>query len=234
MAKNVSLWGADYPNVPALDVPQTGGGTARFTDASVTTATASDVAQGKIFLVSDGTITIGTASGGGGGSVTQDQDGFIVLPATGGGGGGGSGLEHEEGTWSPTTDVYTYTIPLQNQHATPPAYYTISIDSDGALVTNAMYSVCYVNVEQITGNSIKYDDGTNYIDVYGYTFIAYQSSNNLGNLRMLLTTPSSSTASITTNDSRYWATPTSIKAYGNSSTRMWYASQTYKWNAVWI
>lgn len=68
MAKNVSLWGADYPNVPALIVPQTGGGTVRFDDASVTTATASDVAQGKIFLASNGTITTGTASGGGGDS----------------------------------------------------------------------------------------------------------------------------------------------------------------------
>ena len=68
MAQNVSLWGANYSNVPALTVPKQGGGTARFDDASVTTAVASDVASGKIFLAANGTITTGTNSGGGGGS----------------------------------------------------------------------------------------------------------------------------------------------------------------------
>lgn len=68
MAQNVTIMGASYSNVPAVTLPKTGGGTARFDDASVTTATASDVAQGKVFLASDGTITTGTASGGGGDS----------------------------------------------------------------------------------------------------------------------------------------------------------------------
>lgn len=68
MAQNITLpWaGASYSDVPAVQLPKTGGGTARFDDATVTTATASDVAQGKIFLASDGTITTGTNSGGGG------------------------------------------------------------------------------------------------------------------------------------------------------------------------
>lgn len=65
MSQNITLWGASYSSVPSVNLPKTGGGTARFDDASVTTATASDVAQGKIFLASDGTITTGTASGGG-------------------------------------------------------------------------------------------------------------------------------------------------------------------------
>lgn len=64
MAQNVTILGASYSNVPALLLPKTGGGTARFDDATVTTATASDVANGKVFLASDGTITTGTASGG--------------------------------------------------------------------------------------------------------------------------------------------------------------------------
>lgn len=66
MAQNITLLGANYSAVPAVLLPKTGGGTARFDDASVTTAAASDVAQGKIFLAADGTITTGTASGGGG------------------------------------------------------------------------------------------------------------------------------------------------------------------------
>lgn len=70
MAQNITLMGASYTGVPAVTLPKTGGGTARFDDASVTTATASDVASGKIFLASNGTITTGTNSGGGGGETT--------------------------------------------------------------------------------------------------------------------------------------------------------------------
>ena len=65
MAQNISWLGANYSSVPWVTLPKTGGGTARFDDATVTTATASDVAGGKVFLASDGTITTGTASGGG-------------------------------------------------------------------------------------------------------------------------------------------------------------------------
>lgn len=71
MAQNITIMGASYSAVPAVTLPKTGGGTARFDDASVTTATASDVASGKIFLASDGTITTGTASGGGSSKNTQ-------------------------------------------------------------------------------------------------------------------------------------------------------------------
>ena len=68
MAQNITLMGASYSAVPAVTLPKTGGGTARFDDCSVVTAAASDVAQGKIFVASDGTITTGTNQGGGGSS----------------------------------------------------------------------------------------------------------------------------------------------------------------------
>lgn len=82
MAKNITLMGASYTDVPAVVLPQTGGGTARFDDASVTTATADDVAEGKIFLAADGTITTGTGTGGGGETIvvtdTTDVSGGII------------------------------------------------------------------------------------------------------------------------------------------------------------
>lgn len=66
MAQNINWLGALYNSVPAVTLPKQGGGTARFDDASVTTAVASDVTQGKIFLAANGTPTTGTNSGGGG------------------------------------------------------------------------------------------------------------------------------------------------------------------------
>ena len=65
MAQNISLLGANYTAVPAVQLPKTGGGTATFTDVADTTAAASDVASGKYFYTSAGVRTQGTASGGG-------------------------------------------------------------------------------------------------------------------------------------------------------------------------
>lgn len=65
MAQNITLLGASYSDVPAVELPKTGGGTASFTDVSDTTATASDVASGKYFYTAAGAKTQGTATGGG-------------------------------------------------------------------------------------------------------------------------------------------------------------------------
>lgn len=69
MSQNITIWGASYQNCPAVNLPKTGGGTARFTDTTPTTAVESDVASGKIFIKADGSQAIGTNSGGGGSSM---------------------------------------------------------------------------------------------------------------------------------------------------------------------
>ena len=87
MAQNITLMGASYSAVPAVTLPKTGGGTAKFTDVSDTTAAASDVASGKYFYTADGTKTQGTSSGGGGSiSIvdTQDAGGGIIRTITAG------------------------------------------------------------------------------------------------------------------------------------------------------
>ena len=110
MAQNITIMGASYSDVPAVQLPKTGGGTARFDDASVTTATASDVAQGKIFLASDGSITTGTGTGGGGGAVVQPLsvttngtytapsgvDGYSPVTVNVSGGGGGEAVSRSD------------------------------------------------------------------------------------------------------------------------------------------
>lgn len=60
MAKNITLMGADYPDVPGVVLPKTGGGDALFSDASITTATAPDVRAGKKILLADGSEATGT------------------------------------------------------------------------------------------------------------------------------------------------------------------------------
>ena len=69
----ISLLGATYSNVPAVELPVSGGGTASFTDVTDTTATASDVLAGKYFYLANGTFTEGTGTGGGGSSVQVGQ-----------------------------------------------------------------------------------------------------------------------------------------------------------------
>ena len=65
MAQNITWLGNSYTDVPALTLPKTGGGTARFTDATPTTAVEADVASGKIFVKADGSLGTGTNPGGG-------------------------------------------------------------------------------------------------------------------------------------------------------------------------
>ena len=77
MAQNITLLGANYPSVPGVQLPKTGGGTALFTDVTPTTASAADVAQGKIFFDASGSQQTGTASGGGGGGSPKK---FVMRP----------------------------------------------------------------------------------------------------------------------------------------------------------
>lgn len=62
MAQDVTLLGASYEDVPAVELPKTGGGTATFTDVSPTTAGAGDVMRGESFFLADGTEGVGTLS----------------------------------------------------------------------------------------------------------------------------------------------------------------------------
>lgn len=49
MAQNVVINGVTYQSVPEVDIPKSGGGTAKFYDIADTTAAAGDVVAGKYF-----------------------------------------------------------------------------------------------------------------------------------------------------------------------------------------
>ena len=60
MAQNVVINGVTYSNRPEVDIPKSGGGTAKFFDVADTTAAAGDVLSGKYFYTSGGTKTQGS------------------------------------------------------------------------------------------------------------------------------------------------------------------------------
>lgn len=72
MAQNITLLGASYSDCPAVLLPKTGGGTARFDDTTIASngAAAGDIASGKLAYV-NGSLITGTASGGGGSNWTK-------------------------------------------------------------------------------------------------------------------------------------------------------------------
>lgn len=106
MAQNITLLGASYSDVPSVELPKTGGGTARFDDTTIASnaASASDITSGKLAFV-NGELVTGTASGGGATLITKsitangtynassdNADGYssVTVNVSGGGGGGGN------------------------------------------------------------------------------------------------------------------------------------------------
>ena len=62
MSQNITLLGASYSDVPAVTLPKTGGGTAKFTDVTDSTAVIADVSMDAYFYTSAGVRTQGSAS----------------------------------------------------------------------------------------------------------------------------------------------------------------------------
>ena len=60
MAQDIELQGAQYSDVPAVELPKVGGGTASFTDVTDTTATTADVMSGEYFYTAAGVRSAGT------------------------------------------------------------------------------------------------------------------------------------------------------------------------------
>ena len=225
----VTLWGASYSDVPAVELPKTGGGTARFDDTTDADATADDILSGKTAYVNGEKIT-GTGSGGG--SVTQDQDGFIVLPPDGGGTPTVGGLEYETGSWTPGVDIARGQINFSGTHSVPPMYVALS-DSTGTAISTTSTNVCcaFVDFYRLTGSAT--DMGASG-PRYGLATYTYRSSGtNTSQAVNAITTTSDSDSASSVYHSKYWVTSTSFYPYSNSDSRYWKAGRTYKWIAVW-
>lgn len=228
MAQDISLLGAVYSDVPSVLLPKQGGGTAQFDDTTDADATASDILTGKTAYVNGVKIT-GTGTGGGG-SVTQDQDGFIVLPPTGGGGGGGgSGLDYEEGTWTPTEDIARGTINFTGTHSGKPIYVTLSdVSSASTISASSNLGFCYVDTYKMFGAGVPYS--TSALRYGYYSVLYYTGSGAISTYQYFY---DSDTEGSTSGYPSYWVTETGFYPYTNSDTRYWRNNRTYKWIAVW-
>lgn len=81
MAQNVVINGVTYSEVPEVNIPKSGGGTAAFYDSSDATAAAADVLTGRTFYKAGGKENGGMASNGNTSGTISTKAGTVTIPA---------------------------------------------------------------------------------------------------------------------------------------------------------
>ena len=81
MAQNVTINGVTYSAVPEVDIPKSGGGTAKFYDSSGATATAGDILSGETAFGASGEMTGTMANNGATGGTISTKAGTVTIPA---------------------------------------------------------------------------------------------------------------------------------------------------------
>ena len=81
MAQNVTINGVTYQNVPEVDIPKNGGGTAKFFDTADGDITSSDVLTGKTGFNATGSVTGSMANNGSTSGTISTKAGTVTIPA---------------------------------------------------------------------------------------------------------------------------------------------------------
>ena len=81
MAQNVVINGVTYSSVPEVDIPKSGGGTAKFYDASGTDVVAANVLDGVKFVGANGEDTGSMTNNGATGGTISTKAGSYTIPA---------------------------------------------------------------------------------------------------------------------------------------------------------
>lgn len=81
MAQNVIINGVTYQAVPEVDIPKSGGGTAKFFDTASADASAADILTGKSAFNSSGSISGSMANNGSTSGTISTKSGTVTIPA---------------------------------------------------------------------------------------------------------------------------------------------------------
>lgn len=81
MAQNVIINGVTYQSVPEVDIPKSGGGTAKFFDTAAADITGADVLTGKTGFGASGSVSGSMANNGGTGGTISTKAGTVTIPA---------------------------------------------------------------------------------------------------------------------------------------------------------
>lgn len=81
MAQNVIINGVTYSAVPEVDIPKSGGGTAKFFDTAGANAAAGDILSGKTAFGASGSISGNMANNGATGGTIGAKAGSVTIPA---------------------------------------------------------------------------------------------------------------------------------------------------------
>lgn len=80
MAQNVVINGVTYSNVPEVDIPKSGGGTAKFFDTASADITGADVLTGKTAYGSSGSVSGSMANNGSTSGTISTKAGTVTIP----------------------------------------------------------------------------------------------------------------------------------------------------------
>lgn len=81
MAQNVIINGVTYSNVPEVDIPKSGGGTAKFYDTASASAAAADILTGKTAYGASGSVSGSMPSNGSTSGTISTKSGTVTIPA---------------------------------------------------------------------------------------------------------------------------------------------------------
>ena len=81
MAQNVVINGVTYSNVPEVDIPKSGGGTAKFYDTAGADAAAGDILTGKTAYGASGVVNGSMANNGSTSGTIGTKAGTVTIPA---------------------------------------------------------------------------------------------------------------------------------------------------------
>ena len=81
MAQNVVINSVTYSNVPEVDIPKSGGGTAKFYDTSGADISAGDVLTGKTAFGASGSVSGSMANNGSTSGTIGTKSGTVSIPA---------------------------------------------------------------------------------------------------------------------------------------------------------